>query len=82
MRNRFSTEQIIYKLREAEADSGKVTQLFALDPSKDNQAPQEVTYHGVEAIGRDIVLEANEGRSYVDAVASCSIGSPANSPGR
>ncbi len=34
----------------------------------DNRAPQEVTYHGVEAIGGDIVLAANEGRSYVDAV--------------
>ncbi len=53
---------------EMEADSGKVTRLFALDPPKDNQAPQEVTYHGVEAIGRNIVLAANEGRSYVDAV--------------
>jgi len=26
-----------------------------------------VTYHGVEAVGGDIILAANEGRSYVDA---------------
>lgn len=53
---------------EMDAESGKVTRLFALDPPKDNRAPQEVTYHGVEAIGRNIVLAANEGRSVVDAV--------------
>ncbi len=53
---------------EMEADSGKVTRLFALDPPNDNRGPQEVTYHGVEAIGNNIVLAANEGRSYVDAV--------------
>ena len=38
------------------------------DPPADNRADQEVTYHGVEAIGNNIVLAANEGRSYVDAV--------------
>jgi DNA-binding beta-propeller fold protein YncE len=51
-----------------DAESGKVTQLFALDPPKDNSGQQEVTYHGVEAVYPSIVLGANEGRSYVDAV--------------
>ena len=46
----------------------KVTRLFKLEPPTDNAAPQEVTYHGVEAIGGNIVLAANEGRSYVDSV--------------
>ena len=40
--------------------SGKVTRLFAFDPPKDNSAPQEVTYHGVESVYRNIVLAANE----------------------
>jgi YVTN family beta-propeller protein len=53
---------------EVDTDSGKVTRLFSLDPPADNAANQEVTYHGVEAIGRNIVLAANEGRSFVDAV--------------
>jgi len=53
---------------EMETESGKVTRLFAFDPPADNNSPQEVTYHGVEAIGSNIVLAANEGRSYVDAV--------------
>lgn len=53
---------------EMDADSGKVTRLFALDPPKENRAPQEVTYHGVEAVGGNTVLAANEGRSLVDAV--------------
>lgn len=53
---------------EMDTASGKVTRLFAFDPPPDNNAPQEVTYHGVEAIGPNIVLAANEGRSYVDAV--------------
>lgn len=53
---------------EMETESGKVTRLFAFDPPADRNAPQEVTYHGVEAIGANIVLAANEGRSYVDAV--------------
>ncbi|MBM3552809.1 MAG: hypothetical protein FJX45_13860 [Alphaproteobacteria bacterium] len=53
---------------EMETGSGKVTRLFALDPPKDNRTPREVTYHGVEAIGNNIVLAANEGRSYIDAV--------------
>lgn len=53
---------------EMETESGKVTRLFSLDPPADNKGNQEVTYHGVEAIGNNIVLAANEGRSYVDAV--------------
>ena len=48
--------------------AGKVTRFFALEPPADNAAPQEVTYHGVEAVGGDVVLAANEGRSYLDAV--------------
>ena len=42
--------------------------MFELAPPKDNRKPQEVTYHGVEAVYDNIVLAANEGRSYVDAV--------------
>jgi YVTN family beta-propeller protein len=53
---------------EMETESGKVTRLFAFDPPADNRSDQEVTYHGVEAVGNNIVLAANEGRSYVDAV--------------
>jgi YVTN family beta-propeller protein len=53
---------------EMDAETGVVTRLFASDPPADNQAEQEVTYHGVEAIGNNIVLAANEGRSYVDAI--------------
>jgi YVTN family beta-propeller protein len=53
---------------EMDTETGKVTRLFEHAPPKDNAAPQEVTYHGVEAVGNDIVLAANEGRSYVDAV--------------
>jgi hypothetical protein len=51
-----------------DAESGKVTQLFVLDPPKASSGQQEVTYHGVEAVYPGIVLGANEGRSYVDAV--------------
>jgi len=51
-----------------DTESGKVTRLFAFDPPADNAAPQEVTYHGVEAVSPQIVLAANEGRSYVDSV--------------
>lgn len=47
---------------------GKVTRLFKLTPPNENSAPLEVTYHGVESIGGDLVLAANEGRSYVDVV--------------
>ena len=53
---------------EMDTESGKVTRLFAFDPPADNKSDQEVTYHGVEAVGNNIVLAANEGRSYVDAV--------------
>jgi DNA-binding beta-propeller fold protein YncE len=53
---------------EMDAESGKVTRLLSLDPTAENAGDQEVTYHGVEAIGNNIVLAANEGRSYVDAV--------------
>ncbi len=53
---------------EMDTETGKVTRLYEHVPPKDNAAPQEVTYHGVEAVGNDVVLAANEGRSYVDAV--------------
>lgn len=51
-----------------DTESGKVTRLYAFDPPADNSGQQEVTYHGVEAVWPQIVLAANEGRSYVDAV--------------
>lgn len=53
---------------EMETQTGKVTRLFALAPPAENAAPQEVTYHGVESVAPNIVLAANEGRSYVDSV--------------
>jgi YVTN family beta-propeller protein len=53
---------------EMDPAAGKVTRLIALEPPRENAAPQEVTYHGVEAVAGNIVLAANEGRSYVDAV--------------
>ena len=53
---------------EMDTKSGKVTRLFALEPPQDNDAPQEVTYHGVEMLTPNLVLAANEGRSYVDVV--------------
>jgi DNA-binding beta-propeller fold protein YncE len=53
---------------EMETQTGKVTRLFALTPPAGKTAPQEVTYHGVESVAPNIVLAANEGRSYVDAV--------------
>jgi len=53
---------------EMETETGKVTQLFSFDPPAGNSGNQEVTYHGVEAVGPNIVLAANEGRSYVDSV--------------
>jgi YVTN family beta-propeller protein len=53
---------------EMDAESGRVTRLFDLTPPKDNTAPQEVTYHGVELVGGNVVLAANEGRSYLDSV--------------
>jgi YVTN family beta-propeller protein len=53
---------------EMETDSGKVTRLFSVEPPKENHANLEVTYHGVEAVGNNVVLAANEGRSFIDAV--------------
>jgi YVTN family beta-propeller protein len=53
---------------EMDPATGKVTRLFNLPTPKGNSEPQEVTYHGVESIGGNIVLAANEGRSYIDAV--------------
>lgn len=53
---------------EMDTESGKVTRLFTLAPAPDSTAPQEVTYHGVEAVGSNLILAANEGRSYIDAV--------------
>jgi YVTN family beta-propeller protein len=53
---------------EMDTQSGKVTRMFALPPPPENAAPREVTYHGVETVAPTIVLAANEGRSYVDAV--------------
>jgi hypothetical protein len=53
---------------EADLKTGKVTRLFELPPPEGKAAPQEVTYHGVEAVYPNMVLAANEGRSYVDAV--------------
>lgn len=53
---------------EMETATGKVTRLFRLPTPPADAAPQEVTYHGCEYVGGDIVLAANEGRSYVDAV--------------
>src|SRR5258708_1946016 len=54
----------------------KVTGIAIIDPvsrelvkfHQDNAAPQEVTYHGVEMVYPDVVLAANEGRSYLDSV--------------
>ncbi len=53
---------------EMDTQSGKVTRLIELAPPQDNAAPQEVTYHGVEAVYPNVVLAANEGRSYLDSV--------------
>ncbi len=53
---------------ELDTESGKVTRLLSFDPPKGNEANQEVTYHGVEALTDTIVVAANEGRSYIDAV--------------
>lgn len=53
---------------EMDPTSGKVTRLFSLPTPEGNSSPQEVTYHGVESVGGNIVLAANEGRSHVDAV--------------
>jgi YVTN family beta-propeller protein len=53
---------------ELDTESGKVTRLFSFDPPAESSGNQEVTYHGVEAVLPNIVLAANEGRSYVDSV--------------
>lgn len=53
---------------ELDTETGKVSRLFSFDPPQDNNANQEVTYHGVEAVLPGVVLAANEGRSYVDSV--------------
>jgi hypothetical protein len=53
---------------EMDTATGKVTRLFQLPTPPDNSQPQEVTYHGCEFVGENIVLAANEGRSYVDSV--------------
>ncbi|HYT93167.1 MAG TPA: hypothetical protein VEL76_30900, partial [Gemmataceae bacterium] len=53
---------------EADLKEGKVTRLFEQAPPKGMTVPQEVTYHGVQAVHDGIVLGANEGRSYLDAV--------------
>lgn len=53
---------------ELETETGKVTRLFALPSPKPDAVPQEVTYHGVEAVGDHLVLAANEGFSALDAV--------------
>lgn len=53
---------------EADLKTGKVSRMFELAPPKDHAAPQEVTYHGVQGIHGNIILAANEGRSFLDAV--------------
>lgn len=53
---------------EMDTESGQVTRLLSFAPPPENKLNQEVTYHGVEAVGNNVVLAANEGRSYVDAV--------------
>jgi YVTN family beta-propeller protein len=53
---------------ELDTQSGKVSRLFSFDPPANQDADQEVTYHGVEAVLPGVVLAANEGRSYVDSV--------------
>lgn len=53
---------------ELDTETGKVSRLFSYDPPTENAGNQEVTYHGVEALTDNILVAANEGRSYVDAV--------------
>ena len=45
-----------------------MTRLFRLVTAEHDSQAREVTYHGCEAVGSEIVLAANEGRSYIDAV--------------
>jgi YVTN family beta-propeller protein len=51
-----------------DTESGRVIQLVSIDPPDANRGNQEVTYHGVEMVAPNILLAANEGRSYVDCV--------------
>lgn len=53
---------------EMDAETGKVTRLFRVDPPNQNADPQEVTYHGVEMLTDKVLVAANEGRSHIDAV--------------
>ena len=53
---------------EMDAATGKVTRLFSNPPPAGATGEQEVTYHGVESVSPTVVLAANEGRSYLDAV--------------
>ena len=53
---------------EMDIATGKVTRLHRLPTPEGDSAPREVTYHGCEGLDHDIVLAANEGRSFVDAV--------------
>jgi YVTN family beta-propeller protein len=53
---------------ELDTASGRVLRLLHAPPPSGDAAPREVTYHGVERIGADVLLAANEGRSYVDAL--------------
>ena len=53
---------------EMEIATGQVTKLFRLPTPAGDSEPREVTYHGCESVGGGIVLAANEGRSYIDAV--------------
>jgi YVTN family beta-propeller protein len=52
---------------ELETASGTVARLLHAPPPEADAAPREVTYHGVEMVGENLLLAANEGRSYVDA---------------
>jgi YVTN family beta-propeller protein len=52
---------------EMETESGRVTRLLHAPPPAADSAPREVTYHGVEMVGENLLLAANEGRSYIDA---------------
>lgn len=53
---------------ELDTATGKVTKLHKFEPPKENADPQEVTYHGVEMLTDKVLVAANEGRSYLDAV--------------
>ena len=53
---------------EMDTETGKVTRLISSDLPSDSSTNQEVTFHGVEFIGNNVILAANEGRSFVDSV--------------